>query len=315
MKTVVFCNHSLIIPLLTHLENNDNLLAVITPSQNRSQLDEIHLFCTLKHIPLLNYAHGTQDNLIQQLQTLQPDLGVVFTFPFILPESVFTIPQHGSWNLHGSPLPLYRGPDPIFWQLKHGAQAALTLCLHQIVSQPDEGDIFDTQSTDLHDDDTKGTCMSKLAQLAVPLVTRLQQQLKTPKSMKLLPQGKSRASYQPRPTPEDFTIQWDTMSASSIRNLVRATNPDYSGAITWLRGSEVKIIEVDAFSSDTPVPGAPGCCIDSADDDPNLYVVCVEQSFIRINVAASVNIISSGVTLKKIFNIQSGERFSSTQFS
>ena len=314
MKTIVFCNHLLSLPLLARLQEDQNLLAVIIPASNLNHLDDISLFCALKKIPLLHYMADTPNDLfISKLNELNPEMGIVFTFPYILPQTIFGIPHHGSWNLHGSPLPKYRGPDPIFWQIKDGVTPSIALCLHQISNAPDQGDIFDTQSIKLHKEDTKGTCMSKLAQLAPQMILQLQKQLHTAKPLELKVQDKKKASYHPRPTLDDTIIQWDTMSARSVHNLVRATNPDLSGAQTWFRGSEIKIIETDAFETDTPIQAAPGSCIDAAKDDPNLYVVCANQSFIRINVAAASNIIGSGVRIKALFNIQSGESFANSE--
>lgn len=316
MKTIVFCNHLLSLPLITDLQENQNLLAVVIPLSHDSHLDEIRLFCALKQIPLLPYtADSSNEELISKLVALKPEIGVIFTFPHILAQTIFDIPLHGSWNLHGSPLPKYRGADPVFWQIANGVEKSMALCLHRVSSRPDKGDIFDTQFVELHEHDTKGTCMSKLAQLAPPMITQLHKQLDCPESIRLKHQDETKASYQPRPTLDDITIQWNIMSAQAIHNLVRATNPDYSGAITWFRGSEIKIIETDAFETNTPIQATPGSCIDAAADDPNLYVVCAQQSFIRINIAAASNIIGSGVKIKKLFNIKSGESFSNSKES
>ena len=108
------------------LENKYNIIAVITqPDKARGRGQKVS-FTAVKQFAVENSIPVFQpeklknnQEFVEQLKSLKPDLFVVVAFR-ILPKEVFEIPKYGSFNLHGSYLPKYRGAAPIQWALING---------------------------------------------------------------------------------------------------------------------------------------------------------------------------------------------------
>lgn len=268
---------------------------------------EVSLLCQMQRIPLIFYSDGA-DIIASKIRDLQIELGLIFTFPHILPAQVTEAPLHGTWNFHGSPLPAYRGPDPLFWQIRNGERTA-ALTLHRATTKVDAGDIAACRTTDITPLEIKGTLFDKISQMAPGMASEMIDKLSAGIELDLTPQDKGKVSTQARPGIEDLIIRWEQMDATEVLHLIHACNPDYSGAMSWIRGSEVRLLEAESFHCNTPIKAAQGCII-NAPDDPNLYVVCAKDSYIRANVISTANAISSGIKFKSMFGLRSGEMFS-----
>lgn len=101
--------------------------------------------CSNRHISYFFMRNGSDDAFRRWIQSLSPDLVLVYSMAELLPRDIFEIPQLGTINLHPSVLPAYRGPDPLFWQYvlfdrKHGAT------IHYIDSGEDTGAILAQQA-------------------------------------------------------------------------------------------------------------------------------------------------------------------------
>jgi methionyl-tRNA formyltransferase len=73
------------------------------------------------------------------LAALRPDVIFTACFPFIIPGSLLRLAPYGAYNLHPSLLPKLRGPEPLFWTFRTGAQPGVTL--HRMTARADAGDI------------------------------------------------------------------------------------------------------------------------------------------------------------------------------
>lgn len=169
------------------------------------------------------------------LAGLEPDLILVTGFPRLLPLEVIAIPRLGAINLHPAPLPKYRGPDPIFWQLYHG-EPELGLTIHRIDETFDTGPILAQGTTPIGLYDTPDDVFPKLFEMAGPLLTTAL--AKVLAGDPGTPQDPSHASYAPLSTVADRTVDW-TRAAEDIRNQVRACTG--SGALATITGAEYLI--------------------------------------------------------------------------
>lgn len=306
MKTALFCNHFSALHLLGYLSQEKHLSMICLPAPSSVMYQEISMICHMQNIPLICYSEGASA-VADKLREHAIELAVIFTFPHILPPQVTEAPAYGTWNLHGSPLPKYRGADPLFWQIRNGEKKA-GLTLHRATTRADRGDIFSCTTTDISPVEIKGTLFDKVAQLASGLVSRLIDQLGGGIEPVLTKQDEAEASSQDRPQLDDLIVRWNDMDASAVMHLIHACNPDYSGALCWLRGTEVRLLEAESFHCSSPIQAKPGCII-NAPDDPNLYIVCAKNSYVRINVLSTANAIASGIKFKMMFGLRSGEHF------
>ncbi len=190
----------------------------------------------LQHdIPLLQPDDLRDQNFLQRLHELHADLFVVVAFR-ILPEEVFTIPKHGTINLHGSLLPKYRGAAPINWALINGETetGVTTFFIDRTV---DTGEILLQERVPIADEDDFGSLYERLKEVGADLLVRT---VRGVMQGDIAPQKQSgEATRAPKLTPELRRIDWH-QPAEKIRNLIRGLSP-VPAAYAVLHGKRMKI--------------------------------------------------------------------------
>jgi len=99
-------------------------------------------------IPLIHLPSLDPGGALEHIAARAPLLGVMACFPRPLPTTAADLPPWGTLNIHPSRLPLYRGPAPLFWQLRDGMER-LHVSLHRVVSEMDAGDVVARESRPL----------------------------------------------------------------------------------------------------------------------------------------------------------------------
>jgi methionyl-tRNA formyltransferase len=204
--------------------------------------------CALKHnLPVLQPTNLKSPEFLNELKSYQANLQIVVAFR-MLPEVVWAMPSLGTFNLHASLLPQYRGAAPINWAIINGEKetGVTTFFLkHEI----DTGSIIFQEKEIISTDDTVGTLYERLMNKGSQLVL---------KTVKAIEQG----NYPAVPQPSDVTvkhapkifketceIRWQQPS-EAVRNFVRGLSP-YPGAWTVLAGKSFKIYKVAVVPSVT----------------------------------------------------------------
>lgn len=193
---------------------------------------------------------------VDKLRSLNADLFIVIAFR-MLPEVVWQMPPLGTFNLHASLLPRYRGAAPINWAVINGdtKTGVTTFFLkHEI----DTGDVIDQEEIDILPEDNVGAVHDKLmhlgAKLTVKTIDGIIEGNLTPVSQDKLLKGE-----QPTPAPKIFKetcrIEWGS-KAEKVHNLVRGLSP-YPAAWCMLTNGEneisVKVFET-AIGDSTSLP-------------------------------------------------------------
>ncbi|WP_337873274.1 methionyl-tRNA formyltransferase, partial [Ignavibacterium sp.] len=158
---------------------------------------------------------------IEQMKSLDPDLFVVVAFR-ILPKEVFEIPKYGSFNLHASLLPKYRGAAPIQWALINGEKET-GLTTFKLAEKVDTGNIYLQEKVPIYPEDYFGTLHDRLSELGAEIVMRTIEMIEGG-NYKLIQQNDSLASLAPKITKEICKIDWNK-TAQQIHNLVRGLSP------------------------------------------------------------------------------------------
>jgi len=188
-------------------------------------------------IPVLQPTNLKDPGFQQELKELAADLQIVVAFR-MLPEAVWDMPPLGTFNLHASLLPNFRGAAPINWALIQGEQetGVTTFFLqHEI----DTGNILFQEKVAILPEDNLGSLYEKLMGLGADLVLRTVAAIST-KDIHPLPQDEAMAIHKaPKIFKETGKIDW-AASATSIHNLIRGLSP-YPGAWTELQGKTCKI--------------------------------------------------------------------------
>lgn len=209
-------------------ESKHQLLTVVTtPDRERGRGQKI-TFTAVKQFAIENNIpvyqpeklKGNQE-FVEQLKALQPDLFVVVAFR-ILPKEIFEIPRYGSFNLHASLLPKYRGAAPIQWALING-ETETGLTTFKLAEKVDTGNIYLQEKVPIYPEDNFGTLYDRLSELGADVVLRTIEMIESG-NYQLLQQDDSLASPAPKITKEICRIDW-YKSAEEIHNLVRGLSP------------------------------------------------------------------------------------------
>ena len=188
-------------------------------------------------IPVLQPTNLKDPEFQQELKALAADLQIVVAFR-MLPEAVWSMPPLGTFNLHASLLPNFRGAAPINWALIQGEQetGVTTFFLqHEI----DTGNILFQEKITILPEDNLGSLYEKLMGMGADLVLRTVAAIAS-KDIHPLPQDEALAIHKaPKIFKETGKIDWNA-SVTSIHNLIRGLSP-YPGAWTELQGKTCKI--------------------------------------------------------------------------
>lgn len=231
---------------------------------------DVKQYALAHELPVLQPEKLKDPDFVAQLERLQADAFVVVAFR-MLPSCVYTIPPKGTFNVHASLLPQYRGAAPIQWAIINGeTETGVTTFL--LDEHTDTGDIIGQKQVSIDHDDNAGTLHDKLmhagAELAVETLHQMEQNSLTP--------VKQTTPAQLKPAPkifkEDMHIDWDD-TAENIYNKIRGLSP-YPGAFTLLtekesnRTTQLKIFQ--CAISDNKSADKPGLL--RIQDHKNLYI-------------------------------------------
>jgi len=173
------------------------------------------------NLPVLQPEKLKDETFIQQLKNFNADLFVVVAYR-ILPKEVFTIPPKGSFNLHASLLPKYRGAAPIQWSIIKG-ETETGLTTFALEEKVDTGNIYIHEKVKIDDEDNFETLHDKLSLLGADVVLKTVDMIESG-NYKLKAQDNSLATPAPKITSETGKIDW-TKTAEEIHNLVRGLSP------------------------------------------------------------------------------------------
>lgn len=217
------------IPSLKAIHNSKHkLIAVVTtPDKERGRGQKVTFtpvkqFAIEQNIPVYQpeKLKGNTE-FIEQMKSLEPDLFVVVAFR-ILPKEVFEIPKYGSFNLHASLLPKYRGAAPIQWALING-EIETGLTTFKLAEKVDTGNIYLQEKVLIYPEDNFGTLHDRLSELGAEIVMRTIEMIESG-NYKLIQQDDSLASPAPKITKEICKIDWNK-TAQQIHNLIRGLSP------------------------------------------------------------------------------------------
>ena len=190
-------------------------LPLLTPYR---ALNIVHLAWE-QDIPAYELSKPSHPETLATLAQLQSDVALVACFTRIIPAALLALPRHGFLNLHPSRLPAYRGPEPIFWQLRDGVNP-VGVTLHLMDEHLDAGDIVGQRAVTL----PNGISRSQIDNLCAAAGADLMLTALDDLSAGTLPRQPqpTGGSYQPLPQPADFSldISW---SAQRAFNFMRGT--------------------------------------------------------------------------------------------
>ncbi len=214
------------------IKNNYNIVAVITvpdkPAGRGQQLQQsaVKKYALENNLKLLQPEKLKDEHFISELKALNVDVQIVVAFR-MLPEVVWNMPKMGTYNLHASLLPKYRGAAPINWAIINGDKES-GITTFKLQHEIDTGNILFQEKVKISDEDCAGDLHDKLmilgAKLILKTVQEIEKEFTGQSTIKFIPQKNTEATHAPKIYKETCKINWEKPVAE-INNLIRGLSP------------------------------------------------------------------------------------------
>jgi len=279
MKIGIVSNSKSCLALLFQLNNFNRggvslyLGSTADPGVNKA---EVMSFCYSNHIAI--HVEEQKEELYQWQQLFEPDIIFITGYGNKIDTSNLKGVPRGVYNIHFGKLPEFRGPSPVFWQLKKG-MPDLVLTIHELSDKFDGGPIVWEQKIKNEDYHSYNYVNQLFSELQVKAVVELLQQIGDRKTLNKIVQDEGKAAYYKRPELANVMINWELMDANEIINLVKACNSWNNGAITLLNGFELKIMDANIVAGKKA--GQSGGTITLSVN--GFFVDCIKGAVISVN--------------------------------
>ena len=242
------------VAILKHLiENNYTIAGVVTavdkPAGRGRKLNEsaVKKYANSQNLTVLQPTNLKNEGFLQELKTLNANLQIVVAFR-MLPKVVWQMPEFGTFNLHASLLPAYRGAAPIHWAIINGETktGATTFFIDDKI---DTGEIILQEEIEVLPNETVGTLHDKLMHLGATLVSKTVDYINKG-NVKTLKQPDLEEKSAPKLSPENTRIDWSD-SLDGIYNKIRGLNP-FPTAWTFIKNNGEDIsVKIYAIKKET----------------------------------------------------------------
>ena len=240
MKIVFFGNPIFAAKCLEHLYNfkNINISLVVTNKDKRMgrglrfNSTDVKNIAKEKKLNLYEINNINNPTFIDKLKNIKPDLFIVVAYK-ILPYSIYSIPKHGTVNLHASLLPQYIGASPIQYALLNG-DSLTGLTTFYINDKIDQGELIHQTLIPIDEHITFNELLLKMMSKSKD---SLKNTLQIIKNKKEPPVSRREKSFAPKINSIDFIIEWNENS-KNVHNKIRALS--YKGAYTYLNNKRIK---------------------------------------------------------------------------
>ena len=226
-------------------------------------------------LPVLQPEKLRDPAFLDQLASYNADLFVVVAFR-MLPERVWAMPSMGTFNLHGSLLPQYRGAAPINWAIING-ETETGVTTFFIEKEIDTGQMILQDHESIYPDDTAGTLHDRLMQRGADLVLQTVRAIEAGSYTRTPQPAVAEPKAAPKLSRETAEINWN-QPVQTIRNFVRGLSP-YPAAWTMINGKFFKVYAV-SVANESPFAAEPGVAYT---DNKTSILVRAADGWLRID--------------------------------
>lgn len=241
MKTIFMGTPEFAIPSLEKVYEKTDLKLIFTKEDkpnargNKIIYSPVKQFALDKGIEIIQPKKMKDEEIINKIKEINPDLIVVVAYGKIIPNEIIEIPKYGIINVHSSLLPKYRGASPIHSAILNGDTESGVSIMY-IEEELDTGDVILKEYCEITEEDTLGTLHDKLKELGA---IGLEKTLNLIEEEKVVAekQDDSKATFVKPITKEQAKINWEN-NKEIIFNQIRGLNP-FPGAYTYNENNEV----------------------------------------------------------------------------
>jgi methionyl-tRNA formyltransferase len=237
-------------PLKALVESAFNVVAVITMPDKpagrgmKMQSSPVKIYAQEQNIPVLQPEKLKDEHFLEALSSFNADLQIVVAFR-MLPVVVWSMPPMGTFNLHASLLPQYRGAAPIHWAVMNGdteTGVSTFFLQHEI----DTGDLLLQERIAIGPDETTGIIHDKLMDLGAEVVCQTVDALLVG-TVHPIPQPAGEVKLAPKLFKENTRIDW-TRNSAELHNFIRGLSP-FPAAWTEMYGKDGSVVSVKVFGA------------------------------------------------------------------
>jgi methionyl-tRNA formyltransferase len=225
------------------VENGWNVVGVITAPDKpqgrgqKLQYSPIKEYALSKNLKILQPCSLKSPAFLEELKTLSADLQIVVAFR-MLPEAVWNMPPMGTFNLHASLLPAYRGAAPINWAIING-ESKTGISTFFLKHEIDTGNILFQEDEAISETDTAGDLYNRLMHKGATLVLKTVEAISEDKYTEIPQVQLSECSHAPKIFKETCKIDCN-QPAIKVYNFIRGLSP-YPTAWTIFKDKQLKV--------------------------------------------------------------------------
>ena len=305
-KVILLCGGRLAIPILRILFFNKQLAVVAIPDHCTVFMQQVNLLLKGAAIPIVTVTKKDYTEQLQKaIKKYEANMGIMAAFSFKISPAVFCLTNKGFFNVHPGLLPQYRGPDPVFQQLKNKDTFA-GITIHKVDKDFDTGHIVLTEKIKIQTTDTHGILTTRLSELAAKQVDILLKMATFDIDIPSRSQDESKAVYFKKQAATEVTINWKTMDAATIVALANACNPWNKGAVTQLNGIVVRLLGVEELTEQAQKENVPATIL--AIENGSITVATINTGLLAISIiSVDEGILKASMLAKMGINV--GMRF------
>lgn len=259
LRILLLCSSPFALPAMQSLIFFKNLKVIAIPEHSTDLIKETKILIKNEPVQLLVLKKKTfAKKLTDIISKYEINTGIMASFSYRLPSSVFDLPSKGFFNIHPGSLPAFRGIDPVFQQIRLKEKLA-GVTIHKLDEDFDTGPVIMHEMIKLDPLDTYGTLNEKLALVAGNLLSVLLKLLSMGTKIPERKQDESKAVYYKKQDKFDVMLNWRVMDAEKIVALINACNPWNKGAVCMLNNKVIHLLDgrIIDFQSETDyIPGS-----------------------------------------------------------
>ena len=255
-------------------------------------------------IPCFPYGKDNINQTLQSLQDISPDLGLMFFCSEKLDSDIYRIPGQGVINIHASPLPEYRGAQPIYWQIRNG-ETRTALTAHIVDSSLDTGPVVAQKLVEIDPYDTHHCVLGRMSEILPSLIDEIIDKA-ADGFIDRRPQTDQCSNLAPRINQDDLHIDWSSITSEALCNQVRAGSPHLGGAHLFLGQSVAQLLQAsasDISNFDTP----PGTIVRVSPGEG--LIVALKEGCIRLDIVANSEGVFDGYRYACLYDFKAGMQF------
>lgn len=251
MKTIFMGTPEFAIPSLEIVFKNTNLQLIFTKEDKINARGNKIIFSPVKQFGIDNNVEIIQprkmkdEEVINKIKKINPDLIVVVAYGKILPKEIIDIPKYGIINVHSSLLPKYRGASPIHSAILNG-DSETGVSIMYIEEGLDSGDVILREYCEITEDDTLGTLHDKLKNLGAAGLAKALNLIENGE-VQAEKQDDSKATFVKPITKEQAKIDWNN-TKEVIYNQIRGLNPFPAAHAFNEKGENIKIYKSEKIN-------------------------------------------------------------------